>query len=196
MTIEKQKVANVLAVLTFFIFLGIFLYAEGSNRNTLEFSPVLPMNNSLPILETTPSMTSFPPEEILGIPLMDHESGADVIAELKIMHGGSEKVEIEDAHRLKYETREGRSIIIWIGITNRESGGEELSALMTSRIKSSPRFYLREDRVGNFTVYNLRGLGFEENYYYGAGNKILWIGTNNIQNMNATNLIEDFAKTL
>lgn len=185
MKLEKNKAANILAAIVFLILAGIIIYSGFAKP-----APGAPIKTVIQKTASAP-FQSFPPQEINGLSLLEHKTGSDVIAELKVMHGGSENVKINDAHFLKYAGKEGGSAATWIGITDTEEGARMLTTLMTQRIKNSSKFSLQEMTLGSTTVYNLKGLGFEENYYYSIGSKTVWIGVSGLSNLDVSKLIEE-----
>jgi|GEM_PF-6514922 len=192
MEIKREKAANILAALLFILLAAFILNAGRSELPNLAKPVILPRTENAQVLETAlESQASFPPQEIDGLHLSEHKSGGDVIAELKTMHGGSE-IGIKEGHFLVYSSKEGGSMAAWIGKIDSEEGAKMLISLMTQRIRNSSKFSLKEDKLGNVIVYNLQGLGFEENYYYSLGNKTIWIGVSNIKDLNASKLIETF----
>lgn len=193
MEIKREKAANILAALLFILLAAFILNAGRSEPPNLARPVILPRTENAQVQETAlDSQASFPPQEIGGFHLSEHKSGGGVLAELKEMHGKSEKVEIiKEGHFLGYSSKEGGSMSAWIGKIDSEEGAKMLTALMTQKIRNSSKFSLKEERFGNVAVYNLQGLGFDENYYYSLGNKTVWIGVSNIKNLNASKLIEE-----
>jgi len=193
MEIKREKIATILAAFFFILLAAFILNAGRSEPPNLARPVILPRTENAQVQETAlESQASFPPQEIDGFHLSEHKSGGDVIAELKTMHGGSGKVEIKDGHFLRYSGKDGGSAAAWIGIVDGEEGAKMLIALMTQKIKNSSKFSLQEMTFNSITVYNLKGLGFDENYYYSFEDKTVWIGLSGIQNLGAGKVIEEF----
>ncbi len=112
------------------------------------------------------------------ITLISERSGENAISDVKVMHGGSEKLKLVDVRIMDYLTNDGRAIKVWIGVAENETSARNMLIKMDSKLRYSNSFIpAGKITFDDIEVYKADGMGVK-NFYYAKGNSVIWVAGN------------------